>query len=78
MAIYVSKSEFKAKAHELFRQVETSGNPIIITDRGKTKLELRRYVELKRSPIETLRGSVLRYDDPFEPAVPEEDWEVLK
>ena len=78
MAIYVSKSEFKAKAHELFRQVEISGNPIIITDRGKPKLELRRYVELERSPIETLRGSVLRYDDPFEPAVPEEDWEVLK
>jgi len=25
-----------------------------------------------------LRGTVLRYDDPFEPAVPTEDWEVLK
>lgn len=25
-----------------------------------------------------LRGTVIRYDDPFEPAVPEEDWEVLQ
>lgn len=25
-----------------------------------------------------LRGSVYRYDDPFEPVVPEEDWEALK
>jgi hypothetical protein len=25
-----------------------------------------------------LAGSVLRYDDPFEPAVPAEEWEVLK
>ena len=25
-----------------------------------------------------LRGSVLRDDDPFEPAVPEDDWEVLR
>jgi len=25
-----------------------------------------------------LQGTVLRYDDPFEPAVPTEDWEVLK
>jgi uncharacterized protein with gpF-like domain len=25
-----------------------------------------------------LKGSVLRYDDPFEPAIPPEDWEVLK
>ena len=24
-----------------------------------------------------LQGTVLRYDDPFEPAVPAEDWEVL-
>jgi hypothetical protein len=25
-----------------------------------------------------LRGKVLYYEDPFEPAVPTEDWEVLK
>lgn len=25
-----------------------------------------------------LRGSILRDDDPFGPAVPEEDWEVLR
>lgn len=25
-----------------------------------------------------LRGSVLRYEDPFEPAVPIDDWEVLR
>ncbi len=25
-----------------------------------------------------LRGSVLKYDDPFEPAAPIEDWEVLR
>ena len=25
-----------------------------------------------------LAGSVLRYDDPFDPAVPAEDWEALK
>ena len=25
-----------------------------------------------------LRGSVLRYDDPFEPAVPPEQWEALQ
>ena len=25
-----------------------------------------------------LQGTVLRYDDPFEPAIPREDWEVLK
>jgi hypothetical protein len=33
----------------------------------------------KSVPYENpLKGSVLRYDDPFEPATPLEDWEVLR
>ena len=28
--------------------------------------------------VNPLKGSVLRYDDPFEPACPIEDWEVLR
>lgn len=26
----------------------------------------------------SLRGTVLKYDDPFGPAVPEDDWDVLR
>jgi prevent-host-death family protein len=36
----VSKSTFKAKALELFRQVERTGTPIVITDRGVPVLTL--------------------------------------
>lgn len=32
----------------------------------------------KVSDHNPLKGTVLKYDDPFEPAVPLEDWEVLK
>ncbi|MGQ0540626.1 MAG: hypothetical protein ACT4O9_02095 [Blastocatellia bacterium] len=28
--------------------------------------------------VNPLKGSVLRYDDPFEPAAPIEDWETLR
>ena len=28
--------------------------------------------------LNPLKGSVLRYDDPFGPACPAEDWEVLR
>ena len=28
--------------------------------------------------VNPLKGSVLKYDDPFGPAVSQEDWEVLK
>jgi prevent-host-death family protein len=73
----VSKSQFKAKALEYFRQVEASGEPLIITDHGRPSLELRVYAERKRDPREFLRGTLLRYDDPFEP-VGVEDWEALK
>ncbi|WP_374728904.1 type II toxin-antitoxin system Phd/YefM family antitoxin [Caballeronia concitans] len=73
----VSKSEFKAKALEYFRLVESTGEHMIVTDHGKPVLEVRRYDNSSLTPLEELRGSVLFYDDPFEP-VGLEDWEALK
>jgi prevent-host-death family protein len=72
----VSKSEFKTKALELFREVETSGEPIVITDRGHPTIEVRPYREAGREPLELLKGSVTEYLRPDEP-VGEEDWEAL-
>jgi antitoxin (DNA-binding transcriptional repressor) of toxin-antitoxin stability system len=74
----VSKSRFKAQALELFRQVEASGEPLVITDHGRPTLEVRPYrpVRPDANPLEELRGSVLRFDDPFVP-VGENDWEAL-
>jgi hypothetical protein len=77
MATRVSKSQFRTKAFELFRQIESTGEPVGITHRGKPTLEMRRYCEPTCDPFEILRGSVLYYDDPFEP-VGVEDWEALK
>ena len=69
----VSKTEFKARALEFFRQIETTGGSLIITDHGHPALEVRPYVADNQSPLEKLRGSVLRYDAPFESA--SDDWE---
>jgi len=73
---HVTKSQFKAKALEYMRQVETSGESVVITDRGQPTVEIRRYRSDQRSPLERLRGSVLEYKNPTEP-VAEDDWEVL-
>ena len=73
----VSKSQFKAKALELFRQIETSGEHIVVTDYGKPTLEVRPYRRANRSPLKVLQGSVVRFDHPTEP-VCEEDWEAAK
>jgi len=72
----VTKSQFKARALEYFREVELSGNTMIVTDRGHPAVEIRRYRADRRSPLETLRGSVVEFNDPLSP-VAEDDWEGL-
>lgn len=73
----VSKSEFKAKALEFFRQVEASGESVIVTDHGKPALEVRPFRAIDRNPLDVLRGSVVRYDNPADP-VAENDWEAAQ
>lgn len=71
----VSKSEFKAKALEYFRQVESTGETLIVTNHGKPTLEVRPYKTWKRNPLEILHGSIVRFDAPLEP-VAASDWEA--
>lgn len=77
METLVSKSQFKAKALELFREVESSGSSMIITDHGRPTIEVRPYRKGDRNLLEILRGSVTEYYDPMRP-VGEGDWEALE
>ena len=72
----VSKSEFKAEALEFFRQVESSGESVVVTDHGKTSLEIRQYRSADCNPLDVLRGSVLRCDDPLAPI--DAGWETMR
>ncbi len=73
----VSKSEFKARALEYFRKVESSGETLVVTDHGKPSIEIRRYQPVEHSPLALLKGTVTEYIDPMEP-VGDGDWEILK
>ncbi|TPE48113.1 type II toxin-antitoxin system Phd/YefM family antitoxin [Maribrevibacterium harenarium] len=73
---FVSKSHFKARALEFFRQVEASGAPVVVTDKGLPTVEIRRYKADQRSPLARLKGSVVEYKKPLEP-IADEDWEML-
>jgi len=73
----VSKSQFKSKALEFFRQVEKSGEPIVITDHGEPKLEVRPFRLLQDDPLSRLLGTVLRFERPTEP-VAEDQWEAIQ
>ena len=73
----VSKSQFKARALEYFRGVEKTGEPIVVTDRGKPTIKLIPYREDVDDPRSELRDSVIRYEAPLEP-VATDDWEALE
>jgi antitoxin (DNA-binding transcriptional repressor) of toxin-antitoxin stability system len=74
MQCHVSKTEFKARALEFFRQIEATGESLIVTDHGKPALEIRPYRPLDRDPMKLLQGSVITFDNPTMP-VGEDDWE---
>ena len=73
----VSKSKLKAHALEYFREVQRTGQELIITDHGKPVLKIIPYTEDPREALRGLMGSVVRYDEPTEP-VATEDWESLR
>jgi prevent-host-death family protein len=73
----VSKSEFKAKALEYFRRVETSGQSVVVTDHGRPTLEVRPFRGVDRNPLDVLRDSVVRYDNATDPVAGEE-WEAAQ
>ncbi len=69
----ISKTEFKAHALEVLREIERSGKSRIITDHGKPTIEIKKLRQRKKSPLETLKGTVLKYDA-FDEPVGTDDW----
>jgi len=73
----ISKSQFKPRALQYFREIERTGKELIISDRGKPVLKIVPYVEDPEKALKALRNTVIKYEDPMEP-VGLDDWEALK
>ena len=73
----ISKSQFKPRALEYFREVEKTGKELIIRDRGKPVLKIVPYTENSEEALKALRDTVVEYVNPTEP-VGLEDWEALQ
>ena len=80
----VSKAKLKAKMLEYFRQVEATGEPLVVTDRGREVLEVR---ALKRSAstaevLESFRRGGKAVGEVSEEELmrplPLDDWEVMR
>ena len=70
----VSKSAFKPRALAYLREIEETGEPLVLTDRGRPVLRIAPYAPAEET-LAALRGCVVRYDGATEP-VAIDDWEA--
>lgn len=71
----ISKTDFKAHALAVLRDIEQTGESRVITDRGKPTLEIRKLRRAEKAPLEMLSGSVVAYDGPTDP-VADDEWDT--
>lgn len=74
MAKTVSKSRLNSRILAYLREVEVTGEPLVITNRGEPVLRIVVYTPEQALPA-LAPGFTIRYDDPMEP-VGLEDWEA--
>jgi prevent-host-death family protein len=76
--ITVSATEFKAKCLALIEEMNRTKVPITVTNHGKRVAEMypaSREADLEAPFIGSMAGSVLRYDEPFGPALDPIEWD---
>jgi prevent-host-death family protein len=76
----IGASEFKAKCLRVIERMNKDRQPVTITKRGKpvAVLSPARNDDKSASIWGAMRGSVLRYDDPFAPAIDPDDWNAAR
>jgi prevent-host-death family protein len=78
--ITVTATEFKNKCLALIEEMNRTNVPITVTNHGKRVAEMypaRTDKTLSQPFIGSMKGTVLRYDDPFEPAIDPNEWNAL-
>ena len=63
----VSKSEFKPPALAYLREIEDTGEPLVLTDRGRPVLRITPYAPTEETRA-ALEGCIVRYDAVLERA----------
>ena len=63
----IPKSAFKAHALEILQRVETTGQSVIITNRGRPVARIAPYYGNDDALLAALQGSVIAYHEPTEP-----------
>lgn len=74
----IAAAEFKAKCLALIDRVRERGEPITITKRGRVVARLVPAGDQDEKPWLRVRGTVKKYERPYEPAIDESEIEALK
>ena len=76
----IGSAEFKASCLKIIDQINKDKHPVTITKRGNPVARLSPIddAKSKTSIIGAMKGSVLRYDDPFAPTTELSDWNAAR
>ena len=80
MSKTIPASAFQAKCLRIINEMSQDGKPVTITNRGRPVAVLSpvRPDQAERSIIGAMKGSVLAYEDPFQPAAEPSDWNAVR
>ncbi|TVR90176.1 MAG: type II toxin-antitoxin system Phd/YefM family antitoxin [Trueperaceae bacterium] len=70
----VSKSQFKPRALAYLREVEETGEALVLTNRGRPVLRITPYAPADET-LAALTGCVVRFEDATDP-VASDEWEA--
>ena len=76
----IAATEFKAKCLRVIREMEKDHEPVTITRCGQPVAMLTPYPQTNETPsiIGAMRGSVIFYNEPFEPAAEPSGWTACR
>jgi len=77
MTRIVPAGEFKAKCLKLIDEVNQSGEPLVVTKRGKPVVEVRPAPGARKPIFGAMKGRIKILGDIISP-IGEEDWEALR
>jgi prevent-host-death family protein len=71
----IGAAEFKAHCLQILDEVDRTRESVTVTKRGRPVAEVSPVAKReRRSIIGALKGTVLQYDRPFDPAIDADEW----
>jgi prevent-host-death family protein len=78
MGKMIGAAEFKAHCLRILDEVERTGEGVTVTKRGRPMVEVKPIAKKEpgRLIFGSMKGTVLKYERPFDPAIDPGEWEA--